>query len=133
MSGLSTLIRRLGIAIIPLVSLNLVAVSVAQAKLVATETIVREEAYQINRVQVLEALDREDVQQKLVEMGVDPSEARLRIAALSDAELEQAAKRIQSDPTGEGPGIVGVAVTVAVVLLITDLLCITNLFGLRRC
>lgn len=103
MSGLSTLIRRLGIAIIPLVSLNLVAVSVAQAKLVATETIVREEAYQINRVQVLEALDREDVQQKLVEMGVDPQRPACASRRLAMPNLNRLQNVFNPTPPAKAP------------------------------
>ena len=43
-------------------------------------------------------LAREDVRAAMIELGVDPAEARLRVAALSDAELAQLEGRLQQLP-----------------------------------
>jgi hypothetical protein len=76
-------------------------------------------------------LARQDVRAQLAELGVSPKEAEARIASLSDQEVEAIAGRIDTLPAGQGAveAIVGAAVLVFIVLLITDLLGLTHLFG----
>lgn len=63
-------------------------------------------------------------------LGVDPEEAKERVAALSDDEISQLAERINSDPAGQSAvgAIVGAALIIFIVLLVTDLLGFTNVF-----
>src|SRR3970040_461234 len=58
----------------------------ARAGLVATEDIIGE-SRQDDRARVLEFLARDDVRAQMVRLGVDPSEAAARGAALSDGEV----------------------------------------------
>jgi hypothetical protein len=82
------------------------------------------------RTQLQELLQRKDVEQSLREHGIDVQEARARVLTLSDAELEQIQGRLDTLPAGEGAvgAIVGGAVFIFVVLLITDILGFTNVF-----
>ncbi|MEQ9198641.1 MAG: PA2779 family protein, partial [Rhodospirillales bacterium] len=64
-------------------------------------------------------------------LGVNPDEANLRVAALSDAEVARLAGEIKSAPAGQSAvgAVIGAAVLIFVVLLITDLLGFTSVFG----
>ncbi len=79
-------------------------------------------------------LAREEVQARLRTQGIDPEEAWARVAALSDAEAQEIARRIDSLPAGSGA--VGVLVTavliIFLVLLLTDLLGLTDVFPFVR-
>ena len=74
---------------------------------------------------------REDVQQQLTLLGVDPDEAAERVAGLSDEELRQIAGQLDELPAGESTvGIlVGAALIVFLVLLITDLQGLMDVFS----
>lgn len=82
------------------------------------------------RSQLQELLQRNEVEQSLKEHGIDVQEARARVMTLSDAELEKIQGKLDALPAGEGAvgAIVGGAVFIFVVLLITDILGFTNVF-----
>lgn len=108
----------------------------AQAAMVATGDVIQNDASLAGDRDRLNALmQREDVRQEIQRMGVDPDEAAARVAALSDREVAQITERVGELPAGEGAlgVIIGAAVLVFVVLLITDILCFTSVFGFTRC
>ena len=84
---------------------------------------------------MLSFLAREDVREQMQDLGVDPAEAEARVAAMSDAEVQELAGKLDNAKAGEGPlgAIVGAAVFVFVVLLITDILCFTDVFPFTKC
>lgn len=87
------------------------------------------------RDRVQRFFERQDVRDELQKLGVDPEEALARAMALSDAEIKQISGKLDQLPAGGsviGP-IVGAAVFVFVVLLITDLLCFTKVFPFTKC
>lgn len=88
-----------------------------------------------DRDKVMAFLARDDVRAQLRELGVAPPEAEARVAAMSDAEVQELAGKLDDAQAGEGPlgAIVGAAVFVFVVLLITDILCFTDVFPFTRC
>lgn len=67
-------------------------------------------------------------------MGVDPAEAVRRVAVMSDVEIGQIATRIDEAPAGEGAAgaIVGIALLVFIILLLTDLAGVTDVFPFVR-
>ncbi|WP_163143225.1 PA2779 family protein, partial [Arhodomonas sp. KWT] len=93
----------------------------AQASMVGTQTLAAQQSADAARERVQALLQREDVRDQLVSYGVDPAEAQQRVAALSDAEARQMAQRMDEMPAG-GTSILGAAVFIFVVLLITDIL-----------
>ena len=102
------------------------AVSSAQAATVSTQ--MQLSAAQGNglRDQVLQALAQDDVQRHLIARGVDPADARARVAALSDSELADLQRQIDEMPAGSGAlAVVGI---VAIVLLVLDLAGVLNIF-----
>lgn len=87
------------------------------------------------RDRVVMLLQQEEVIQKLKEFGVSPAEAQARVASLSDTEIAQLNQRIDQAPAGAGAAgaILGTAFAVFLVLLITDILCVTKIFKFTRC
>src|SRR5262245_35174064 len=71
-------------------------------------------------------LRRDDVVAALRERGVSPEQARERVAALTDSEAAMLVERIDAAPAG-GTDLVGVAVFIFVLLLITDILGFTKI------
>jgi len=76
-------------------------------------------------------LQRDDVVAALRERGVSPDEARARVAALSDREAAFLAEQIDAAPAG-GTDLLGAAVFIFVLLLITDILGFTKIFPFTR-
>lgn len=83
------------------------------------------------RERLLAALEREDVARVLAERGVDLDQARLRVAALSDAEAARLGAEIDRAPAGAND-VVGSLIFVLVLLLITDILGYTKVFPFTR-
>ena len=104
-----------------------------QAAMLGTESVLRSQT-DTTRNQLQELLQRHDVKQSLKEHGIDVQEARARVMTLSATELEQIQGRLDTLPAGEGAvgAIVGGAVFIFVVLLITDILGFTDVFTFVR-
>lgn len=71
-------------------------------------------------------LTREDVREKLVALGVNPDDAARRIAALTPEEAAALQKRIHDLPAGSG--VLSVLGVVLVVLIVLELVGVTNIF-----
>jgi hypothetical protein len=101
-----------------------------EAAMVGTEMLLRSAQHQQAAARIEEFLDRQEVQAALVSQGVKPEEAKARVASLSDAEVERIAGIVDSLPAGgDGIGaIVGAALLIFLVLLITDILGLTHVF-----
>ena len=98
----------------------------AQAAMVGTDAVLVQQQGTLDRGQLLEALAREDVRVQLQALGVNPAEARARIAALSDAELQSLAGKLHELPAGGD--VLGLAVFLFLVLLVTVILGFTDIF-----
>ena len=101
-----------------------------QAALVSTDQVVEKSEIEADRMRIAALLGRDDVQRQLKAQGVDPDEALARVAALSDAEVRRIADRIDTMPAGQDAlaTIIGVVLVIFIVLLITDLLGVTDIF-----
>jgi len=102
----------------------------ALAALVPTEAAVEARSAQEARAVIHRLLAREEVQNQLKLQGIDPAEATARVESLSDAEAIAVAKRVDQLPAGGSTVgiIVGAILLVFLVLLITDLLGLTDVF-----
>lgn len=103
------------------------------AAMVGTDEIIQQSEGSA-RDRVAAFLAREDVMAQLQALGVSPAQAQDRVAALSDNEVETIAGKIDTLPAGEGAAgaIIGAAVLIFIILLITDLLGLTDVFGFTR-
>jgi hypothetical protein len=75
---------------------------------------------------VNEALTRDDVQAQLEALGVDPAQALERVQSLTAAELAQLDAKLQELPAGGS--VIGVLGALLVVLIVLELLGVTNVF-----
>lgn len=112
-----------------LMSLSLVGASfpvTTSAALVGTERALAASQQSARADQVAAFLDREEVARELARYGVAPEQARARVAALSEEELARLATEIDALPAGAG--VLEVVGIVFVVLLILELVGVTNIF-----
>jgi hypothetical protein len=102
----------------------------AQAQMIGTNVVIAGQQDAANRAQVATFLDREDVKQIMTQHGVDTVEAQKRVDSLSSAELGKIANSMEQLPAGGDGigGIVGAAVLIFLVLLLTDILGFTHVF-----
>ncbi|ADH84899.1 PA2779 family protein [Desulfurivibrio alkaliphilus] len=101
----------------------------AKAGMIGTEAVIEARAAEASRERVADFLERDDVRRALVKQGVDPVEASKRVEALTDAEVNRLARELEQLPAGAGINtIVGAAVFVFLVLLVTDILGFTEVF-----
>ncbi len=111
-----------------------VPIGVANAGLISTEQAVAGAAAEAGRSRVLDFMARDDVRAGLIELGVDPALATARVAGLSDAEIGDIAGRLDQLPAGQDivGAILSTALVIFLVLLITDILGLTNVFPFVR-
>jgi len=102
----------------------------ANATMIGTEAVVHTEQSQQIINSIHQALNREDVKAKLVELGVDQALVQARVDALSDEEAQQLAQQLDEMPAAGG--VVGALVLVFLVLLVTDLLGLTDVFTFTK-
>jgi hypothetical protein len=107
------------------------SVQKAKAEMIDTGTIVTMAKQENARARVMSFLDRQDVQQAMEQQGVTAQEARQRVATLSDAEVMQIARAMDQLPAGgNGLGtVIGAAVLIFIILLITDIAGLTHVFS----
>jgi hypothetical protein len=103
---------------------------VARAALVTTDQVLAESDGASDRERVLAFLGRADVREQIVALGVDPAEAAARVAALSDPQVREIAGRLDQLPAGQSAigVVVGAILIIFLVLLVTDLLGLTDVF-----
>jgi len=99
----------------------------AYSGVVTTEQLIQQQLESMDRDELVSLLDRSEVRQQLVDRGVDPEYARQRIAALSDAQIEQIKSEVDQLPAGSG--VVGILIAVLLVLIILDIVGVTNIFS----
>jgi hypothetical protein len=111
-------------------SLLVLNVSVARAGLVSTEAAMAAGRNADNRAMVMAQLERDDVRQALESKGLSVAEVEQRVNALSDAEINRIADRMNDLPAGGGffGILIGAAVFVFIILLITDMAGATDVF-----
>ena len=106
----------------------------AQAELVATDRVETTRQALSARELLRSLFDRADVRGALERQGVSADDAKARVDALSDDEVEQVAARFDSLPAA-GTGIetaLVIGFLVFVTLLITDILGFTKVFSFTR-
>ena len=99
----------------------------ASAAMISTETAIEMAERQGRIDHINEVLARESVQNTLVRYGVDPADASARVDALTDTELQTLEQQLGQLPAAGG--VVEVIGIVAIVLVILELLGVTNFFS----
>jgi len=104
-------------------------VSPAQAVLIKSDQLIRPSSPLQSKIDGL--LLRAQVREALAAHGVDPTQLKARVAAMSDAEAREVAAQIDRLPAG-GDGVIEVLFAVFIILLITDILGLTKVFPFTR-
>ena len=87
------------------------------------------------REDLITFIKSDNVQKEFIKRGVDPKEALIRIASLTNEEMKSLSDQIKKSQAGGDFGvgtIVGAAVFIFIVLLITDILGLTKVFSFTR-
>lgn len=127
----STYFRALALSIAVVFGVMTLQASQVSAAMIGTERVIEQTQVDEARATVDSFMTREDVKGQMESFGVDPGEAQARVDTLSDREVVDLAQRIDEAPAGQGVvgPIIGAAVLIFLVLLITDLLGFTSVFG----
>lgn len=99
--------------------------------LVGTDAALAAHQTSADRQQIREILARDDVQQQLLAQGVNPQQVEARVAALSDEEARQMAAQLEEMPAGAS-SVVGALFAVFIILLVTDILGLTDVYPFTR-
>ncbi|MEZ5559087.1 MAG: PA2779 family protein [Pseudomonadales bacterium] len=120
--------RRRGLfGLLPALIMVLVTASPAQAGVIGTEQAIQLHQRAAHIEQLQNFLGRDDARAALMRMGVDPASAAARVEHLTAAEAAELAGRIDELPAGS-LGIFEVAGVVVLVLLLLEVLGVTNVF-----
>jgi hypothetical protein len=105
-------------------------VQTLQAAMVKTETVLTLSTAKNVRENLNQFLKREDVKAIMMAQGISSAEATARVDSLSDAEIMQIADKMDQLPAGGSAlgVIIGGAIVIFIVLLITDILGYTDVF-----
>jgi hypothetical protein len=118
--------RRFGF-VLAVLSLLVIQVAPVQAAMLGNSDLLQRASGQIDRQQIKSLIEREDVQQQLVALGVDTEAAAERVDRMTDAEIAQINQRIAEMPAG-GSSVLGVLLIIFIVFVITDVLGATDIF-----
>lgn len=123
----SLLIQRCGALVVAVCLVSATMMQPAVAGVISTETAIdlTNRQMQIDRINNVFAQD--NVRNMLVRMGVDPAHASTRVNALTNEELQILEQDLANLPAG-GVGVVELVGIVAIVILVLELLGVTNLF-----
>ena len=84
------------------------------------------EQSQLDKAQLKDFFSTANAQEKLVEMGVSPELAMVRIDQLTPQEVAQFNEDVENMPAGSG--VLGIIVLFAVIFIITDVIGATDIF-----
>ena len=111
-----------------------VPIGAASAGLIPTDRVVERGAVEADRARIADFLARDDVRAQLIGLGVDPAMAVSRAAGLSDTEIRDIAGRLDQLPVGQDflGAVLGTALIIFLILLITDILGLTDVYPFVR-
>ncbi len=71
-----------------------------------------------DKTRLVSALERDDVRQELIELGVDPEAAITRIDQMTDEEISRLNSRIDDLPAGADIGVVELLLIIIIIILL---------------
>ena len=107
-------------------SVSLLCVSLGQAAIIDNNQVIHQIEQSNDKAVLLQTINRIDVQQQLLTMGVNSADLENRINQMTQAEIAQFNQQIDGLPAGGG--IIGIVVLILVVFVITDVIGATNIF-----
>lgn len=98
-----------------------------QAAMLTTEQLLNSQAMTEQKSNINQLLLRDDVQNKLAQMGVSSADIEQRLASLTNQEIMQLSQQIDNLPAGGD--VLGLVVLIFLVFVITDSLGATDIFS----
>lgn len=100
----------------------------ATAGMLGNAAIMAQSEQTAEREAVLGQLQRSDVREQLLAMGVQPEAVETRVRQLSDSEVARLNQQIADAPAA-GSSVLGAIVLIFIVFVITDVIGATNIFS----
>ena len=118
--------RHIGVLILSVALINMGTPAVGHAAVIGTQTYLEATQRDADLSTVTAALDRAEVRDRLVAMGVDPARIEARLNTLTDSELRDLSTQFEQLPAGGD--ILAVIGVVFVILLILELVGVIDIF-----
>ena len=118
--------RRIGVLILSVALINMGTPAVGHAAVIGTQTYLEATQRDADLSTVTAALDRAEVRDRLVAMGVDPARIEARLATLTDSELRDLSTQFEQLPAGGD--ILAVIGVVFIILIILELVGVIDIF-----
>jgi hypothetical protein len=111
-----------------LLSVTLMSMSFtsAQAAMIGNDVIINHVQQNSAKAELLQTINRSDVKQQLLNMGVSPENIESRIELMTHEEIAQLNQQIGELPAGGD--VLGVILVIFIVFVITDVIGATNIF-----
>ncbi len=101
-------------------------ISQAQAAIIANAQLI-DQVQQVNdKAALLQTINRVDVQEQLLNMGVNTAELESRISQMTQQEIAQLNQQINELPAGGD--VLGIIVLIFIIFIITDVIGATDIF-----
>jgi hypothetical protein len=100
------------------------------ASMVGTGEVLAAEQGHVDRTLLMQTLSREDMRRQMERMGVSPEAAEERVARMTDAEVAALNERLAELPAGAG--VLEAVLIILLVLVILDVVGVTNIFSFVR-
>jgi len=108
------LLRKKFAFLLSLLAMMIIYMSSAQAKFESTDEVL----HSGDRLQLVQVLERQDVQQQLIMLGVDPASAKERVNQMTDSEISRINGRLEELPAGAGLSTVDLLLIIILLLII---------------
>lgn len=97
---------------------NLGMIKSSHAAMITTSQAITQMTHAQNLTTVKDFMQRSDVRQKMVDMGVNPAEADLRIASLTTEEVREVAWQIDNNVAGADVIVIGLGTILLIILIV---------------
>jgi len=114
------------ISILLSVTLMSLSFTSTQAAMVSNELIINHVQQSNAKAELIQTINRSDVKQQLLNMGVKPADIESRINLMTHEEIAQLNQQIDELPAGGD--ILGVLLIIFIVFVITDVIGATDIF-----
>jgi len=111
-----------------LLSITLMSLSFTstQAAMISNDMIINHAQHSSAKAELIQTINRSDVKQQLLNMGVKPADIESRINLMTHEEIAQLNQQIDQLPAGGD--ILGVLLIIFIVFVITDIIGATDIF-----
>jgi len=111
-----------------LLSITLMSLSFTstQAAMISNDMIINHAQHSSAKAELIQTINRSDVKQQLLNMGVKPADIESRINLMTHEEIAQLNQQIDQLPAGGD--ILGVLLIIFIVFVITDVIGATDIF-----